>query len=537
MRHRGRALTIGVAVAGIALVGVLGPGGAAGASDERVLRLNASQTSVPYMDPALNYDFIGWRLEFMTCARLLTYPDKPGAAGARLAPEAARSMPTVSRDGKTYSFVVRRGLRFSDGSSVTPRSFVRALERALAPRMHSPAAGFVADIVGANAVSSGKRSTPSGVTVQGDRLTISLARPAPDFLSRIAMVFFCAVPDDLPHRPARGADAGRGRAVLCRGVQGQRADRARAEPVLPGKPAPAMGSRCPHAEHEHRGKLLQVRRGEVDLDLAGLPPAANTELTRRYDINKGRYFVHPGLILQYIALNTSRPLFRDETMRQAVAYAIDRTFLMRAAGLNGGVVNDQLLPPGLPGYEPVTIYPNRPNLAKARKLIAGRTAKATLYAGNDPTSRSQAEILRQSLGAIGIDLKVRIFPFAVQLAKAGKRGEPFDLNLIGWFADYPDPYDFINVLLHGRTIEAANNVNTAYFDDPAFNRRMDKAKLLAGDARLRAYATLDRDLTRAAPLVVFGNPTVREYVSERIGCPVYSVPSGGLNLTMLCLKK
>ena len=104
--------------------------------------------------------------------------------------------------------------------------------------------------------------------------------------------------------------------------------------------------------------------------------------------------------------------------------AIDRTFLMRAAGLNGGVVNDQLLPPGLPGYEPVTIYPNRPNLAKARKLMAGRTAKATLYAGNDPTSRSQAEILRQSLGAIGIDLKVRIFPFAVQLAKAGKRGSP-----------------------------------------------------------------------------------------------------------------
>ena len=63
---------------------------------------------------------------------------------------------------------------------------------------------------------------------------------------------------------------------------------------------------------------------------------------------------------------------------------------------------------------------------------------------------------------------MRIFPFAVQLAKAGKRGEPFDLNLIGWFADYPDPYDFINVLLHGRTIDAENNVNTAYFDDPAF---------------------------------------------------------------------
>ena len=328
-------------------------------------------------------------------------------------------MPTVSRDGKTYSFVVRRGLRFSDGSSVTPRSFVRALERALAPRMHSPAAGFVADIVGANTVSAGKRSTPSGVTVQGDRLTISLTRPAPDFLSRIAMVFFCAVPDDLPIDPQgvrTPAGAGPYYVAAFKGNEPIVLER---NPYYRGS-QPRRWDRVVITQNTSiEGSYLQVRRGEVDLDLAGLPPAANTELTRRYDINKGRYFVHPGLILQYIALNTSRPLFRDETMRQAVAYAIDRTFLMRAAGLNGGVVDDKLLPPGLPGYEPVTIYPNRPNLAKARKLIAGRTTKATLYAGNDPTSRSQAEILRQSLGAIGIDLKVRIFPFAVQLAKAG----------------------------------------------------------------------------------------------------------------------
>ena len=58
-----------------------------------------------------------------------------------------------------------------------------------------------------------------------------------------------------------------------------------------------------------------------------------------------------------------------------------------------------------------------------------------------------------------------------------------------------------------------------------------------GDARLAAYAALDRDLTRAAPFVVYGNSTVREFVSDRIGCPIQSAPAGGLNLTMLCLKK
>ena len=71
-------------------------------------------------------------------------------------------------------------------------------------------------------------------------------------------------------------------------------------------------------------------------------------------------------------------------MRQAVAYAIDRTFMMRLAGLNGGIPNDQILPPGIPGYRPITIYPNKPDIAKAKQLMRGRTAKAVLYAGQRP---------------------------------------------------------------------------------------------------------------------------------------------------------
>ena len=108
------------------------------------------------------------------------------------------------------------------------------------------------------------------------------------------------------------------------------------------------------------------------------------------------------------------------------------------------------------------------------------------------------------------------------------------MNLIAWFADYPDPYDFINILLSGKTIAKENNINTAYFDDPVFNRRMEAAALLIGKAREAAYAKLDRDLTIAAPFAVYGNGNIREFVSARIGCPMYSVPAGGLNLVMLC---
>jgi ABC-type transport system substrate-binding protein len=533
-------LTLGFVMAAVGcalLVAALNPGPAVGASESRVLRLNVSDTSVEFIDPALNYDFIGWRLESMTCARLLSYPDKAGAAGARLVPEVARSIPRVSRNGLTYTFRIRPGFRFSDGSAVTAGSFKRAIERGLSPKMQSPAASFAGDIAGADAVLAGKATTPSGVKVRGDQLSVTLQRPGPDFLSRIAMLFFCAVPQNLPidssgvkEIPGAGpyyfAEFKRNASILLR-----------KNPYYRGSRPQRWDEVTVTQNVNVQTSYLQVRRGDIDLDLAGLPPASHSELTKKYGVNRGRYSVYPGLTIQYIALNTDRPLFRDVSMRQAVASAIDRTALMRLAGLNGGVPNDQLLPPGIPGYRPIVVYPNRPNLAKAKALMRGRTAKAVLYAGNDPISRSTAEAIRFQLDRIGMDVEVKTYTFSVQINKAGTRGEPFDMNLIGWFADYPDPYDFVNVLLYGKTIAKLNNVNTAYFNDPVFNRRMERAALTTGDARAATYAALDRDLTRAAPFVVYGNSTIREFLSERIGCPVTSGPAGGLNLTMLCLKK
>ena len=383
---RARLAVCGVmAAAGAAmLVAALAPGLASGSSaaESRVLRLNISDTNIEFIDPALNYDFLGWRLETMTCARLLSYPDKAGAAGNRLIPEVARGMPRISKGGRTFTFRLRSDFRFSDGSRVTPRSFVRAIERGLHPKMQSPAASFIGDIVGASAVLAGKAKTPSGVKVNGDQLTISLTKPAPDFMSRIAMPFFCAVPETFPidpngvrEVPAAGpyyiAEFNRKVSLLLkrnpyyRGTRPQKWDEV--------KVAQNVGSQTSY---------LQVRRGEIDLDISGLPPTAHKELTDTYGVNKGRYFVLPGLIIQYIALNTERPLFKDQSMRQAVAYAIDRTHLMKLGGLNGGVPNDQILPPGIPGYRPITIYPNRPNFEKAKQLMRGRTAKAILYTGN-----------------------------------------------------------------------------------------------------------------------------------------------------------
>jgi len=135
---------------------------AATAAEERVLRLNVNSTDITYLDPALNYDFYGWRLESATCAMLLGYPDKRGRASSRLYPEVARGFPKVSGNGKTYTFRIRGGFRFSDGSPLTAASYARAIERALSPKMQSPAATFFGDIVGADKVLAGRRRDPPG---------------------------------------------------------------------------------------------------------------------------------------------------------------------------------------------------------------------------------------------------------------------------------------------------------------------------------------------------------------------------------------
>src|SRR5438876_690890 len=88
--------------------------------------------NVDYLDPALSYHPEGWALLDTTCARLMNYPDKPPPEGYRAVPEVANGFPRVSADGKTYTFTLKRGFRFSDGAPVRASAFARAIERTLA---------------------------------------------------------------------------------------------------------------------------------------------------------------------------------------------------------------------------------------------------------------------------------------------------------------------------------------------------------------------------------------------------------------------
>ena len=121
--------------------------------------------------------------------------------------------------------------------------------------------------------------------------------------------------------------------------------------------------------------LLQTKSGQVDYDMGGLPATAHADLAQQFGINKSRYFVHPLVETDYVALNTAPPTFGTANMRKAANFAIDRPGMLRVRGAFAGKRTVQILPPGMGGFKRTKVYPIQgSNVAKAKELAGGRTA-------------------------------------------------------------------------------------------------------------------------------------------------------------------
>ncbi len=511
------------------------------------LRINL-ESDTDYTDPALAYYQVSWQHQYATCAMLLNYPEAPAPEGSKLVPEVAASMPTISNDGKTYTFTVREGFRFSPPSTqeVTAETFKFVINRNLNPTMQSSSAPFIEDIVGAKAVLDGKAKEASGVTVDGNKLTIRLTEPAPDFLARIAMPFFCAIPTDTPiDEEGVVTPPMAGPYYITKRVPKRTLVLERNPNYEGDRPANLDRIVYTVGVDENQG-LLQIKKGSADYAGDALPPSAHCQLNRDFGPDsqaakdgKQQYFVSPALVISYLALNTSRPLFSDVKLRQAVNYAIDRPLVSRQSGCFAGTLTDQYLPPGVRGFTDEEIYPlDGPDLEKAKELAGTQTGrKAVLYTCNAGSCPKRSQIVQRDLAEIGIDVEIKQFERAVQFEKEGTRGEPFDIADEGWIADYPDPFDFLNILLSGDSIQAKHNDNFAYFDDPEFNRKLREAARLTGDERFSTYGDLDAEIARdGAPLAGYHNDNNRDFFSAKIGCQLYS-PVYGMVLSALCVRE
>jgi peptide/nickel transport system substrate-binding protein len=401
----------------------------------------------------------------------------------------------------------------------------------------------MSDIVGMRAYQAGKTRHLAGVTARGNRLQIRLTAPAPDLPARLATTWFCAVPDDTPmtgqSRPIPSAgpyyitSSTHDQLVLARNpnYSGHR-------PRIPKQIIYTfLPVTLPTAVHE----VKSGRSDYVNAGTFGQNPAATLEA--RYGPNSAaartghqRYFINPAMDVDYFVFNTARPLFASARMRRAVNYALDRRALVALRfPFNGGRATDHYLPPGMPGSLPVDAYPlGGPDLAKARSLARGVHAHATMYTPCEgvPHCSEVGKIVKANLAAIGITLHIQALPGAEFYRRLSRPGEPWDIASTNWEADFPDPADFINSLF-----DPASASNFGRFNDSTLTRRMHQAATLSGERRLRAYARLDEDLTKNdPPAAAWGNGTVREFFSARVGCQIYQ-PVWGTDLGTICLRQ
>ena len=303
--------------------------------------------------------------------------------------------------------------------------------------MQSPAAQFITDIVGAQDTLDGKTTKASGVQVQGDKLIIKLTSPTAA----------CS--------PSSARRSSRRSRRICRSTP-----RACSPPVLrartTGRAARSAARSCSRrtalwgtrpqnvdaynidVNTNVNQSLLQVKAGQVDYDLGGLPPTSHSQLGAQYGVNKTQYQVHPLVETDYIALNTARPLFSSLQMRKAANNAIDRGAMLRAFGAYSGLLTDQILPPGMGGYKKADVYPLQgPNIAVAKQLANGKCGDLKLWTSNSPTGTAQGQIAQANFQKMGCNVTIKTFQGFQIFVAAGKKGADYDAVIAGGSQDYP----------------------------------------------------------------------------------------------------
>jgi peptide/nickel transport system substrate-binding protein len=523
-------LTLGFALA----VAPLSP---AAPTSGGTFRVAEAATNIDSIDGALMFTAGDLPLLSAVCSSLTKLADKPLPAGFHVTPELASSFPKISRDGKTYVFTLRKGLRFSTGAPVTAADVAFTINRLL--RIHSPLTSAFTEIVGAQAVVDGKATRASGVVASGRRLTIRLVQADGGFV-QYAAASLCVLPAGSPIEPSGVTPPVPSAApyYVSEYAPGQR--------IVLKRNVYYHGPRPHHVDSlvfdltvGDSQAIDDVINGSADyawapnLVYAGRAP----ELARRFGVNKKQFFVEPTTFLRMFVLNTSRPLFRNNVpLRRALNFAVDRPALVAQFGSYAETPVDHYLPPIMPGHRNVHIYPLRgPNVARARALARGhtRSGKVVLYVPTRSTPQAQAQIVKQDLKRIGLDVEIVSFPPGIYFDKLANPKEPFDMAWVGWLANAPDP-DLLNDLFDGSHIGTPGNANWSYFNSKRWNSALARASRLTGRARYRLYGELDVELARdEAPAVAYGVDDGLTLVSSRTGCVI---ANPYLDLATLCIK-
>jgi len=413
----------------------------------------------------------------------------------------------MSKDGLIYRFILKKGVLFSNGREVTSVDFKYAFERVLDPRTRSPNKWIFENVEGAASFREGKAAGVAGFRAASPHeFEIRLSRPFSPFLKMLAMTPAYV----LPMEAVMSMGSEFGSAPVGTGPYILEAWKLNRELLL--KKNDRYFGNTPHLKGmvfriipEDLTAVVEFELG--NLDLMQLPVSAYRKMTKDSGWKSYIEFA-PGLNTYYLGLNTARPPLNNRALRKAITLAVDRrkmleTFYQGRGRLARGPVPDMLRNWELRKEASEISY----NPEAARKIVTEnglRGTRLSLYVPADQEAVDIAEIIQGYLSEAGLVTVVRQLEWSA-FKEAVNKGEP-DMFWLSWWADYPDPENFLFPLFHSENLGPAGN-RTRYINGEV-DRLIEHGRLSVDEIkRNTSYQKAEEIIVSDAPWVFFWHKT------------------------------
>jgi peptide/nickel transport system substrate-binding protein len=509
--------------------------------------LRVREPAPDYLDPTLAYTPWAWGILAMTNDGLVGFRRVGGIEGVQPVPDLAVSLPTPTDAGRTYTFRLRKGIRYSTGKPVRPADFRTAIERILESKPRAPTGQYFLDIVGAGRCGPGRRcDLRRGIVSDARTVTFRLTKPDGDFLSKLALISAAAVPAGTPPPrpehdrplPATGpymiASYRKGHSLTL--VRNPHFEQWSADAQPPGYPKRITFSFLPVSAGPESA-VGSVKDGKADIapNLLALSKAQLETLKTHYP---SQLLLRPGPSTDYFFLNTKLPPFDDVRVRRAVNDAFDRRAYHALQG-PGYATTCQVLPPDYPSYRRTCPYESGgpAAVAGARRVVrsAGLSgARVTVWMPS--VGVVQGGFLVRVLNSIGLQAHLKVVSSAAGVGAYFDRiNDPrthAQTGYYGWIADYPSVTGFLPPIFSC----AARNVSE--FCDHAIDRLFAKAEAAQVENPAAAPALwqqAEHAILLQAPIVPTDNGENVAFLAERVGNVQYH-PEWGVLLDQLWVK-
>lgn len=519
-----------------------------------------NQSDITHLDPARMYTSGGGNIPSLMFRTLTTRNRAAGAAGATVAPDLATDVGTPSDNAKTWTYHLRDGLKYQDGTAITSKDIKYGIERSFSPKLPGGAPYLRDWLIDASDYAGpyqDKHGIDSIGTPDARTIVFHLSRPHGDFPYLATATQFAPVPqakDDGVDYEKHPVSSGpyqiasyqkNKKLVLVRNKHWSRTldperlacpDRIE---ITSGLNPDVINQRLAASSGDDANAVTT----DTDLGPAQLSQlASNKDLADRVAQGNFPYTF-------YLTYDTTKSPFDDLKVRKAFSYAVDRNSVINAVG------GSQLAYPAttfLPaqkalGYKPYDYFPagRDGNPGKARTLLAeagypdGLTVTlAHTNTTGDPSGPEVATALQDSLKRAGIKVKLHTVDsnsFYTQLNNPSTQPQ---LAVAGWGADWPSGGPFMIPIFDGRQIvRSGGNFNTAMFDDPEIDAEIDRInKITDPDRAAREWGTLDAQLGRKALYVPLYHSKDLHLYGRNVRNAFVSDWTGIYDLTQLSVK-